>query len=1069
MNLEAEFRVELNGWLEYEKKYNSSFQREKLPASDRLLGQLFESLELTLSYYNHSPEALMALHNNAVDFRMVNFPNAIDHYILYHICEHFDLHKYTTLELWEMEAQDALYFIMRTADATNKPLRHLHPLLFKLIQKNAHFNSITDQKLQQFIVDQIKVDDKTDIAVATHYLPAILQTLHDYILENTQLAKTEPDQARIAQNSTHRLSWFASSIPYLIMKKHPNITISEGCYSLIRSIFLLKGTPLPSYMREIPEPETIAIPIQTCQNARVQQHDLKYDWNKLMKQQDTNMTPHQQAFLVICWHLQSKCLVTSTQLLNNPDEKSGFDRLEEWIREKIAKNDVVKCQLWCIFNIRNRASFWKSTLKVVVQFMDLWIRDVVDTKCADIFANLITKEDLMNLCLLLETCIAKVHDKDDLLHLRDDILKQRREADDIHLPTFGSIDLWNISFESDLIKVCNQITIDDDNGGSYGHDTADDIIMKLIKLSIIWPYEVVRQLVLACVRNKNQFRAIIPILNMLGNLCTFRKSSSCSSLLLTVIRDTVSMLLESNDLLSNQQNIAQFIRSCLSNAMPDQPTRMLLDLPEILNDFVLSPLVQFTLKPTAINIQLIQFNLYLLDSFCQYNHDNDSGWQHVKTTHAPLNKSDLPAVLYCSSETFVHCLTFIMDLREQDEKHGVRLQDWDAALNYIDKFTLIILYGLTAVPSQFRALQHYFETSLTDFGWETQLLWYPIIRHRSLRIPAPFFRITGALNGIFEIGNAEYNVQESTEGWQCLFKACKLSTELTDNLFQHQIQWEYNLLLLWKHPVESEILRNGLEHALHPRSSLSVSSEYPKLLNYFLHKLFNSFDFYPVLQDERYYTNKAMMPIISQLSRHQVQLLKPKETVTEAKDNKQDVYYLSCLIKVIQDITHWGSISKDGQASSYNKLKERLNQEAKTDNTNMECYSYPLLNTEKLRSDRALAILTLYHLSSVDVDEAQLEVIQRLLVQIVEGLVDMESRQQFERMIQQQPKKRIANYKKKSKVNDSRCKKMRLRPIISSEEAALLQPALLTQQAHFGLSRALVVNNAIALKCSLKI
>lgn len=139
---------------------------------------------------------------------------------------------------------------------------------------------------------------------------------------------------------------------------------------------------------------------------------------------------------------------------------------------------------------------------------------------------------------------------------------------------------------------------------------------------------------------------------------------------------------------------------------------MLLHLPDILNDFLLPPLTQFTRQPTAIDIQLIQFNLYLLDSFCQYKDDNDSGWQLVKTTH----ESDLPAVLYCSSETFVHCLTFIMNLREQDEKHGVRLQDWEAALNYIDKFTLIILYGQTAVPSQFRTLQQYFETSLTDFG-----------------------------------------------------------------------------------------------------------------------------------------------------------------------------------------------------------------------------------------------------------------------------------------------------------------------------------------------------------------
>ncbi|KAL9551241.1 hypothetical protein PS6_005100 [Mucor atramentarius] len=263
------------------------------------------------------------------------------------------------------------------------------------------------------------------------------------------------------------------------MKKYPNVAISEGCYSLIRSIFQIKGTPLPSYMLDIPEFAAITVPIQTCQHVRVQQHDLKYDWHKLMKQQDSNTTTHEQAFLVICWHLQSKCLVTIPQPPSEANEKSGFDGLEERIRQKVAKNDVAKCQLWCIFSIRNRASFWKSTLKVVVQFMDLWIRsNSQDTKVL-----------IKNLCQIFEMCIANVHNKDDLIHFRDDIIKQRLEADDIHLPTFGSIDLWNIPFKSDLIKVCNQITIDDDdNGGLYGHDIPEDVILKLIKVRSVLQY-----------------------------------------------------------------------------------------------------------------------------------------------------------------------------------------------------------------------------------------------------------------------------------------------------------------------------------------------------------------------------------------------------------------------------------------------------------------------------------------------------------------------------------------------------------------------------------------------------
>jgi hypothetical protein len=397
----------------------------------------------------------------------------------------------------------------------------------------------------------------------------------------------------------------------------------------------------------------------------------------------------------------------------------------------------------------------------------------------------------------------------------------------------------------------------------------------------------------------------------------------------------------------------------------DQPTKALLDLASILNHFILPPLVAFTHQPAHVDIQLVQFNLHLLSSFCEYHLNlSPSGWDTVKTTNIPMTESDLPAVLYYSPETFVHCLTFIMNLREQDEKYGVRLQDWEATLNYIDKFTLIIKYGITTRPSQFRLLQQYFETSLTDLGkvtllhfsslsdkslifhllgWKSQLLWYKLVRQAPLRVPIAFFRITGSLNGLFQAQNDGNAVQgdDKITGWHHLFKACVLSTELTDALFQQQVQWEYNLLLLWKHPVENGILHNGLRHALHPKFANSVSTEYPKLLNHFLFKLFDSFDFYTILQDEQYYTDKSILPILSQLSRNEgkyiisyvrfnligssihvrnifvgsrlyfvvlciVQLLKP-QTVAEGENSDNNdklyLYYMSCLIKVIQVIT----------------------------------------------------------------------------------------------------------------------------------------------------------------------
>lgn len=146
-----------------------------------------------------------------------------------------------------------------------------------------------------------------------------------------------------------------------------------------------------------------------------------------------------------------------------------------------------------------------------------------------------------------------------------------------------------------------------------------------------------------------------------------------------------------------------------------ETTNILLDLTEVLNNFILPPLVAFTQKPETSSTELARFSLHLLSSFCQYPPSAlSSGWDTVG--RATNNESDLPAILYCSPETFVHCLTFIMNLREQEEVYSVQLEDWESALSCINKLGLIIRGGITALPSQFGTLQQYFETSLDNFG-----------------------------------------------------------------------------------------------------------------------------------------------------------------------------------------------------------------------------------------------------------------------------------------------------------------------------------------------------------------
>ena len=51
----------------------------------------------------------------------------------------------------------------------------------------------------------------------------------------------------------------------------------------------------------------------------------------------------------------------------------------------------------------------------------------------------------------------------------------------------------------------------------------------------------------------------------------------------------------------------------------------------------------------------------------------------------------------------------------------------------------------------------------------------------------------------------------------------------------------YNLLLLWKHPLDNELLLDSLHHVLHDIPVLTTSLEYKRLLLHFLEKLYTSF------------------------------------------------------------------------------------------------------------------------------------------------------------------------------------------------------------------------------------
>lgn len=120
-----------------------------------------------------------------------------------------------------------------------------------------------------------------------------------------------------------------------------------------------------------------------------------------------------------------------------------------------------------------------------------------------------------------------------------------------------------------------------------------------------------------------------------------------------------------------------------------------------------------------------------------------------------------------------------------------------------------------------------------------------------------------------------------------------------------------------------------------------------------------------------------------------------------------------------------------------------LGTQSKSDlSTEVSILEYPLLSTAELISDRALSILTLYHictLSSKVKDELQQQSLNRFMLLIIEGLIDMPSQQTFQRMLQQQPKNRYKLWKQR-KSNTKFI--MKMRPIINIKEEMLLRPVI---------------------------
>lgn len=129
-----------------------------------------------------------------------------------------------------------------------------------------------------------------------------------------------------------------------------------------------------------------------------------------------------------------------------------------------------------------------------------------------------------------------------------------------------------------------------------------------------------------------------------------------------------------------------------------------------MNNLVPGNLISFFENNSDDHVVLLRFALHILNVFCDTSSTED--WRTI------MSKSDLPAFLYCSPETFLLCLTKILNLRLLDGSEQVllKLQDWELALNIIKKISTVVQYVMETCIDHFPLIHQFFKETLLEFG-----------------------------------------------------------------------------------------------------------------------------------------------------------------------------------------------------------------------------------------------------------------------------------------------------------------------------------------------------------------
>ncbi|KAG0173654.1 hypothetical protein DFQ30_007276 [Apophysomyces sp. BC1015] len=1033
------------------------------------------------------------------------------------LMDHYDLFNRTIAALYRLPPEIAVEAAQELVMSDSQSQERFYPAYLRIcmsITNDDHFGRALD-----FLDDRLYLKDKSVLA-------EVLLILQDAFSRHTAYSIATRRQTKLLKIAEAALSPAgAERCSFHNISRHLLSIIDHINRERIALHDVAETKPI-SWIAKRKSDQFNQIPCKKRRTVKLSveapfaTEDMKSSWMSLARKRCTKgEDSHKHAFLLICERLQNRAhplqsLVLREHLCHSfPENDSSsliYDGMINNLNLALDSGDphessLIYCKIWCLRILRDRGSGWKSVLRVMVQFADLWIFEMTQKNTLPTFATLVSCQKLevelystisklvrlyhehgektinpktiKDMCLLFSLSLDQLADIKELFALRNYVFHSS-STDDISNPTFASLEFWPVDFYADLTKVLNQIVSgESQNAGRVEKEQQYATIRKLVKPE-----------------NSELIQAnTVNITSFLTSCCEVETLEEYPTILLPErsVQSSPSTILDASS----------YLEECV--------------LPYL--DSIYDPM-----EEGESNIEVFRLSLQTLGAFCEVKSPRFKNWltliKHLYEGQAC--SIGVPVVLKANPFGFARCLSKIMDLRNANRQlpQGIRLQDWELVQLYCKKLSCILGNGLHTLKAWTEGgnedimrtrdayhleMKNFFE-EIKIYDWKTQLLWcdlqlvaWPFLdidQQLQIQVPGSLYSITGSLHKLLvAIEPAETVAPEDEKmvGWVALFEGCKASRALTRELFKHKDNWMYNLLLLWKHPNEDEIVSHCLQQVLHPALSLSVHDEYNCLLIDFLAKLFQSFNGAQVVRDYSYpiremcqftarltdtgcklfFTVLYVMKLFSRQKQQSLDKVEPSGSMVESNYQGQEVYYVSGLIKVLQSLYPWSNPRRPGcapkQPVSLKRIREALmrdnvmeenivkancqenvssgatedqNQAPMTDNEispKIMDVHYPFLDKEAI-SNRSLSVLTLCMLcyASYQLKDAESrDMIRVLSLQIVEGLRDNEGQQEFQRAISLQTKSTVNHWRK---IKEAK-KRIVLRPPLSLEEERLVR------------------------------